>query len=172
MQIAIETPKQRSEQVGRREMLGRACWGIWLFISGLPIFPALSYLFSTPKRTQGAGWRDAGDINRVPVNRPVHISFEQKKVDAWEQTVETVSAWVVRSTERGLIVLGPQCTHLGCAHHWDDARKQFVCPCHNSAFSMEGTVLAGPAPRPLDRYQAKIESGRLMIGGLQPNEHA
>jgi len=28
-------------------------------------------------------------------------------------------------------------------------------PCHNSLFSIDGRVLAGPAPRPLDRYETK-----------------
>jgi Rieske Fe-S protein len=34
---------------------------------------------------------------------------------------------------------------------------------------MEGAVLGGPAPRPLDRYQVKIEAGRIKIGSLEPH---
>jgi Rieske Fe-S protein len=31
---------------------------------------------------------------------------------------------------------------------------------------MDGKVLSGPAPRPLDRYATKIENGKLLLGGL------
>ena len=36
-----------------------------------------------------------------------------------------------------------------------------------SEFSIDGKVLAGPAPRPLDRYLTKIENNRLQIGELR-----
>ena len=36
---------------------------------------------------------------------------------------------------------GPQCTHLGCAYHWEQGKKQFLCPCHTSVFSIDGKVI-------------------------------
>jgi Rieske Fe-S protein len=29
---------------------------------------------------------------------------------------------------------------------------------------LDGKVLAGPAPRPLDRYVSRVEGGKLLIG--------
>ena len=77
------------------------------------------------------------------------------------------TAWVIRKSANEAIALAPQCTHLGCAYHWSDETKQFHCPCHTSAFSPEGEVLSGPAPRPLDRYAVKIKNNRLLIGDVR-----
>jgi menaquinol-cytochrome c reductase iron-sulfur subunit len=79
------------------------------------------------------------------------------------------TAWVVKGPYNEVVAFTPQCTHLGCAYHWDDPSHTFMCPCHNSVFSIDGKVLSGPAPRPLDRYMTKIQGGRLDIGPPEPH---
>ena len=51
-------------------------------------------------------------------------------------------------TERSAV-----CTHVGCIIHWNGFEKCWDCPCHGSQFSIDGSVLNGPATRPL----AKVE---------------
>jgi menaquinol-cytochrome c reductase iron-sulfur subunit len=71
---------------------------------------------------------------------------------------------VVKVDDQSVVAFAPNCTHLACAYHWEAAQNNFVCPCHASVFSVDGKVLSGPAPRPLDRYESRVESGKLLIG--------
>jgi menaquinol-cytochrome c reductase iron-sulfur subunit len=77
---------------------------------------------------------------------------------------------VVRKSQTEYVAFAPQCTHLGCGYHWNEPSNHFVCPCHASEFSVESRMLAGPAPRPLDRYEWKIENGKLLLGEVQERE--
>ena len=45
------------------------------------------------------------------------------------------------------------CTHMGCTLTWNAAETSWDCPCHGSRFDIDGTVLDGPAVRPLDRIE-------------------
>jgi len=92
-------------------------------------------------------------------------------VDGRKVTSEKSTAWVVKVADNQAVAFSPQCTHLGCAYHWDEGNKNFLCPCHTSTFDMEGKVLSGPAPRPLDRFQVRVEGTKLLIGDLQKPEN-
>ena len=50
-----------------------------------------------------------------------------------------------------LHAVSAQCTHLGCIVHFNDAERAWECPCHGSRFAVDGTVIQGPANRPLER---------------------
>ena len=129
--------------------------------------PALPYLFFPPKARKENEWVEVGDVTRLAPNVPVEMFFRRNRVDGWKITSERSTAWVVKHPDNRVVAFGPQCTHLGCAYHWDESKNEFLCPCHNSLFSMDGTVLAGPAPRPLDRYDTRIEGGKLLLGSLR-----
>lgn len=55
---------------------------------------------------------------------------------------------------------GPTCTHLGCRTLFNEAEQTWDCPCHGSRFALDGTVLQGPAVRPLDPADLEVPAAR------------
>jgi len=139
-------------------------------MAAMVTIPAFAYLFLPPRAHREEQWVDAADLAQIPLNTPQEVSYHMNKVDGWKVSSEKATAWVVKTANDKAIAFGPQCTHLGCAYHWDESTKTFLCPCHTSVFSVDGKVISGPAPRPLDRYAVKMNGTHLLIGPLQQEQ--
>jgi Rieske Fe-S protein len=71
--------------------------------------------------------------------------------------------FLIRMSDGGFLALSITCSHLGCTVLWEDDKKQFICPCHSSAFDRTGNVINSPAPRPLDYYPVSINAGKVLV---------
>ena len=71
--------------------------------------------------------------------------------------------YLARLEDGGFMALSLRCTHLGCSIIWEDAKKKFICPCHSSAFGINGEVQNPPAPAALDYYPIIIENGKVKV---------
>jgi Rieske Fe-S protein len=68
---------------------------------------------------------------------------------------------LVGHDDGGLYAMSARCTHLGCAVTVEGDR--LPCPCHGSAFDLQGAVLAGPASRPLEHYRVTVEGDTVTV---------
>jgi menaquinol-cytochrome c reductase iron-sulfur subunit len=157
-------------EVTRRKFYVAMIYGLWSLIAAALSVPAAIYLLIPPKLRKMAEWVEAGDVSKLEPRAPVEMVFRQNRVDGWKIQSEKTTAWVVKLGGSQVVAYGPQCTHLGCAYHWDDNGNHFLCPCHSSVFSVDGAVVSGPAPRPLDRYDTKVENGKLLLGHLHASK--
>ena len=62
---------------------------------------------------------------------------------------------VTRTGAASASVLTATCTHEGCTVA-NFSGSQFVCPCHGSTYSTSGSVVQGPANRPLQSFAAQV----------------
>ena len=167
---SVPTAETSLESSGttRRNFYVAAIYGLWSLITAALGLPGLIYLLLPPNVRRQGEWVEAGDIGRLAANMPVEMTFRRMRVDGWKVTSEKSTAWVVKYPNEQVVAFAPQCTHLGCAYHWDQGKEEFICPCHNSIFAIDGKVKDGPAPRPLDQYQTKVDGTALLLGPLRP----
>jgi cytochrome b6-f complex iron-sulfur subunit len=92
---------------------------------------------------------DAGDINLF---QPDSVTFFRGG-----------RFYLVRLSDGGFLALSIRCTHLGCSINWEDDKKRFICPCHASAFDINGNVHNPPAPSALDYFPISIQNRKVMV---------
>ena len=61
----------------------------------------------------------------------------------------------------GIYAISIICTHLGCIVK--PTAQGFECPCHGSAFAADGSVVRGPAPRPLSWHKVTASGGTIVV---------
>jgi len=114
------------------------------------LYPLLSFIW--PGKEAG---KDEGPLNipldEIPGNGSKIFPYRDGKVI------------VIRSGKR-VIALSGVCTHMACLLKFNP--KGFIeCPCHGGKFNLNGTVVAGPPPKPLRTFPARIAGNRIIVGG-------
>jgi menaquinol-cytochrome c reductase iron-sulfur subunit len=124
-------------------------------LAGYTILPAL--------RKRPESWLNAGSAADLPPGEPRALTVHQTVSDGWRRTTLAKSVWAVKQLSGEVVVYSGLCTHLGCGIRWNRDAQRFQCPCHTAAFALDGRVLSGPPPRPLDTLPTKVEGGRLLV---------
>jgi len=157
-------PEQpESNQVDRRGFM-RAAVGVIGGLAALALAaPMVATLVGPMYRRQPKRFTRLGSVDALPLNQPVNLSFQDESQDAYVRQAVLHDVWVIRHSSTEVTAFSPICTHLGCHYNWDSQAREFVCPCHGSVFSIDGKVLSGPAPRPLDTLPHRIEKGDLYV---------
>lgn len=127
--------------------------------------PAIGYFLSPALKVQSVdAWVPAGPLESYPIGEPTLFSFTRTTVNGWEKTVNSFGVYIYRESEELITAYSNWCTHLSCRVTWQDDNQIYWCPCHDGAFDIDGEVVDGPPPRPLDKYETKVEDdGTLFI---------
>lgn len=121
---------------------------------------------SIPPTLQSDEWTAVGKVDDFEVDVPKYLQVTRPIVDGWVTEDAPIGVHVVRTSDADVVVFDPHCTHLGCPLAWSTGARAFECPCHGGSFKSTGDVISGPPPRPMFRYETRIEGGEVFIGKL------
>ena len=62
-----------------------------------------------------------------------------------------------------------RCTHLGCRVNYDKKKKLFICPCHDSRYTLDRNVVRGPAQKDLQEFPVTFSKQEGYIVELDDN---
>lgn len=154
------------KRVGRRDFLAIATTAIGGVISAALAIPAVAYVVGPALQRVGEGeWIRLGSTSKIELGTPTLFKTKIERRSGWIVNEEELTAYVLTEDGREFIAMSNICTHLGCRVRWIGDQDQFFCPCHNAVFGKDGAVVSGPPPRPLDRYEVKVEDGQLYVLG-------
>jgi cytochrome b6-f complex iron-sulfur subunit len=134
---------------------------LWIILGGVALaeFVAVAFAFLRPQKLKTRG-ENADSIFTVgAVER-----FAPNSVTAFVRG----KFYLARLEDGGFLALSRTCTHLGCAVPWVEKEMKFACPCHGSAFDINGNVIDTPAPRALDIYPISIENNIIKVDTRAP----
>lgn len=150
--------------LGRREFVAGVAGVLGALITILIGLPIIGYLIAPALRTGSvAGWVSLAPLSALQPGVPTPCSFSRLKEMGWKRMQVIRTVYAILEDSGDIVVLSDVCTHLSCKVRWSPEQSVFVCPCHDGRFDRAGGVLSGPAPRPLDHFETKVEDGQLFI---------
>ena len=141
-------------------------WFVRIASAGLALVylvPAALYLRGRATKRPDDDYVDLGPLAALLDGKPTRVTVPSRGVDAWSESGGAGgSVFLLRRGEK-IVALDTTCPHTGCSVSLDEAGAGFRCPCHQSAFAVDGTRLRGPAPRGLDAQDVRVVNGRIQL---------
>jgi cytochrome b6-f complex iron-sulfur subunit len=123
-----------------------------LVVAGGQLWLLLKLFFAPTAPGESRGRFALGALDTFPMGSVKHFRKER---------------CIIAHHPTGLLALSAECTHLKCTVDYLPERQVIFCPCHSAQFSTTGAVLAGPAPRPLDRFAITVQDGQIVVDTTQ-----
>jgi quinol---cytochrome c reductase iron-sulfur subunit, bacillus type len=172
MNHVVDSPLAEQSPSPRRSFLVRfVATAVGCILAIFPVAAGLGVLFDPllrRKRGQPGADADGGKFVRIapldlvpPDGMPRQFALSADVTDAWTRAgaQRVGSVFLQREDGEGgpdVTAFSSTCPHLGCAVDFNAADDQFECPCHASAFALDGKKLFGPSLRGLDPLAVKL----------------
>lgn len=139
------------EGISRRAFLQSLLKGGVVALAGAAIYPIARYL--TPPRGAEASISSvvAAKVGELAANAAKIFRFGNRP------------GLLVNTPQGELKAFSAVCTHLNCTVQYASEDSVIWCACHNGKFDLNGQVISGPPPRPLEAYQVNIRGDDIIV---------
>lgn len=148
-------------ELNRRRFFSRLSVLLGSIGAAIVAVPTVGFLLGLRRPTKI--WRAVGHVQDFEMGSTIQVAFQDPSPLPWSGVTAQTAAWLRRTGESEFIAFSVDCTHLGCPIRWLPDANLFMCPCHGGVFYADGTVSAGPPPRPLFHYPVRVQGDEVQI---------
>jgi menaquinol-cytochrome c reductase iron-sulfur subunit len=113
------------------------------------------------RKADGGNFLRIAPLDAIPADGvPRRFAVLADRTDAWNKFAnEPIGSVYLRRTGDKIEALNSICPHAGCFVDFVATADCYKCPCHNSAFSMDGAIIQpSPSPRAMDSLNVDVRN--------------
>lgn len=139
------------EKISRRDFINYILGGGFLAFLASAAYPLFRYI-TPPKGVETAvSSVVAAKVGELPTNSGKIFKFGDKP------------GILINAPNGELLAFNAVCTHLNCTVQYDSQASHIWCACHNGHFDLNGKVISGPPPRPLEKYKVNVRGEDILV---------
>ena len=159
-------PLEAPDAISRRHFFERLSIALAGFCAAVVGMPLVGFIIAPLFRKVPEKWITLGKVDDFEVGKTVSVTVVDPSSLPWAGVTAKSAIWLRRASDSGFIAFSANCTHLGCPVRWLEGAELFMCPCHGGVYYSDGSVAAGPPPRPLVRYQVRVENDEVKMSPI------
>jgi menaquinol-cytochrome c reductase iron-sulfur subunit len=152
-----------SADLSRRTFFARLSITLGAVCAAVLSVPLVGFIVAPLFRRQQDQWIPVGKVEDFRIGTTTNVPFPDPSPLPWAGITAKGAAWLRRESATTFTAFSVNCTHMGCPVRWLQEARLFMCPCHGGVYYQDGTVAAGPPPKPLVRYDVRVAAGRVEI---------
>lgn len=143
--------KPESIRVTRREFLNLILAASGTGLAAFTLYPLLRYI-TPPKGLEViASSSVAAKVGEIAPNSAKLFRFGERP------------AILINTPQGQLKAFSAVCTHLNCTVQYNADSGNIWCACHNGNFDLNGQVISGPPPKPLEEYRVYVRGDDIVV---------
>jgi len=115
------------------------------------IFAAKIYITPPMAADSSVSQVTVAKVGELPINSAKIFRFGNKP------------AILINTAQGELKAFSAVCTHLNCTVQYSQENKLIWCACHNGKFDLNGKVISGPPPRPLEEFKVNLAGDEIIV---------
>jgi menaquinol-cytochrome c reductase iron-sulfur subunit len=151
------------EKISRKTFLLKLSMGMAGMAAAVAAIPVVGALLAPILQAKKEVWESVGALASFPIGSTTLVTFTNAQPRPDAGVTAQSGAWLRRNNEKEFIAFATNCTHLGCPVRWEETAQLFMCPCHGGVYYKDGKVAAGPPPKPLTRYEVRINGNAVQL---------
>ena len=164
---------EKSNEAPRRGFLYQASAAVVALTAGLaPIGVGIAAFFAplSGRKAAAARFLKVTTLDSLPADgKPYRFTVIDDRRDAWTYyPPEPVgSIFLIRDGDDATpVAFQTVCPHLGCMVDWKSEASEFLCPCHDAHFTVDGArtdPAKSPSPRDLDTLAVEVRGQEIWV---------